>query len=125
LKAFPFPKLFGAPTKLDYIMPELCSNCGASEIAAITEVHLYMSRSRLRLAEYPGFVMDAPLCKLCFQTKVRAPVTLYALKKNFMGKVKCIFLRFDNHEYAQAFKTLNNGLIVSGWVRVIDGGIDV
>jgi hypothetical protein len=125
LTAFPFPKIFGAPTKLDFVLPELCSHCGAPEVAALTEVHLYASRYGLRLTEYPGFIMEVPLCHRCLQKKVSPAVTLVAVKRNFFGKVKRMFLRCQNHEFAQAFKVLNNGLIASGWIKVIDGGVDV
>lgn len=125
MNTFPFPKLFGAPTKLDFVVPEFCSNCGALEMTALMEVHLYLSRYGLRLTEYPGFVMDVPLCKLCLLKKVSPPVTLNGVRRNFMGKVKQIVLHCHNHQFAQSFKALNNGLIVSGWVIVIDGGIGV
>jgi hypothetical protein len=125
MNAFPFSKLFGAPTKLDFVLPKLCSNCGSSEVAELREVHLYLSRYGLRLTEYPGFVTNVPFCNLCLLKKVRPPIVIDGVRRNFIGKVKRIFLRCQNHEFAQAFKALNDGLIASGWVTVIDGGVDV
>jgi len=125
MTVFPFPEFFGAPTKLDFVLPGLCSNCGAPEVTGLREVHLYLSRHGLRIAEYPGFIMDVPFCNQCLLNKVPAPVTLCGVSRNFIGKVRRISLHCRNHEFAQAMKASNGDLIASGWVGIIDGGIDV
>ena len=122
MRPFPFQILFGAPTKLDFVLPELCSNCGTPGVVALREVHLYASYYGLRMMEYPGMVMDVPLCNLCQAKKIARPVTLEGVKLRFLGRAKQATLRFRNHEFAKAFKAANSGLIASGWIKVIDRG---
>ena len=118
-----FPRLFGAPTKLDFVLPELCSNCGLREPTSLKEVNLFANRFGMRVVAHPGFAMDLPLCGGCESEWVRQPVTISNVKRRFLsGSVTRISLYCRNREFAQALKNLNQPLVTAGWLRVIDGG---
>lgn len=76
-----FPRLLGAHTKLDFMLPKLCSNCGSADWVALREVPLELSRHGFRLVQFPGFTMDLPFCKQCESKKGKQPVTLSGAKR--------------------------------------------
>jgi hypothetical protein len=117
-----FPRLFGTPTKLDFVLPELCSNCGLQEPTHLKEVNLFANRFGIRVVAHPGFAMDLPFCGRCESVWVRQPVTVSNVRRRFLsGTVARISLRCRNHEFAQALKNLNKPLVNAGWLQVIDG----
>ena len=117
-----FPRLFGTPTKLDFVLPELCSNCGLHEPTHLKEVSLLANHFGMRVVPHPGFAMDLPFCERFESIRVRRPVTVSAVRRRFLsGAVTRISLRCRSHEFAQALKSLNKPLVTAGWLQVIDG----
>jgi hypothetical protein len=128
LSTFPFPRLFGRPTRLDLALPKLCCNCGVERPEGIDEVSLYINHLGMRVVTYPGFTMDVPLCSECERLRVTQPVTLSGARRRFLsGSIRQVSLRFRNRNFADAFRNLNRPLVTAGWLVVIhadDGGVD-
>lgn len=119
-----FPTLLGAPTELDFVLPTICSNCGADRDLTVRQIHLWRARYGLRL-KGAEFLMNVPICKPCAASGVCDPVAVTAINRTWLGKVRKIFLHCANHDFAVAFKAANEGLIGSGWLGVTDGGAGV
>lgn len=114
-----FPRLFGTPMNLEFILPKLCCNCGLPEPPQSIQVHLDANRFGMRVAPFQAFAMYIPLCGRCAGAWIEQPVTVNYVKRKFIsGKAARISLNFSNHEFAQAFENLNRQLIVAGWLHV-------
>ena len=119
----PFPRILGTPTKLDFVLPKLCCNCGLRDSTHLKEVSLYANRFGIRVAPYPAFTMDLPLCEECNDSKVPRPVTLNGVKRRFLsGRVTQVSVYCRSHAFAESLKSLNQPLVAAGWLQVIDGG---